>query len=61
MVKFGGWDLSHTLMGGLSSTPRRTFVLYPFLVASVEWLLRSGLYITGRVFPCWLGATSSTD
>ncbi len=55
MVKLGDWDLSRTAMGWLSSTPRRTFVLYPLVVASLDFWLKSGVHIqwTGLPLLAW--------
>lgn len=45
MLKLGDLDLSRRVTRWLSSTPRRTFVLYPIVIASLEFLLRGGLDI----------------
>ena len=51
MIKRGDRDLSQAAMGWLSSTPRRTFVLYPLIVALVEVWLHGGLHIHSAGLP----------
>lgn len=42
MVGLGSKERPFTIRRWLSSTPRRTFVLYPILIALIEWVLRDG-------------------
>lgn len=49
-MKMGGVDRPATLKRWLSSTPRRTFVLYPLIVATFE------LFVQGEAAILWLGA-----
>ena len=37
-MKLGGADRPFTMKRWLSSTPRRTFVLYPIIITALEWM-----------------------